>query len=169
MKTTRIYTYFRNGLLLLAGAAAIPTTQAAVSITSNVTFNGMSGLYRYTYGVTNSGSLDIVLVTVPASTAATVMGIFSPIGYSLTYDPSGGWINLSEDNDVFTDNTFAPASTVTPFTFDSPLAPVVVAFSAFDAGGNEFVGSVQSPIPEPSATLLAGLVAMGAITRRRRK
>jgi hypothetical protein len=169
MKTTLIQTIRKPWLIAAAAIAGLSSAQAAVSISSNVTFNSMSGLYHYTYGVTNSGALDIVLVSVPASSAASVAGIFAPIGYSLTYDPSQGWINLTEDNDIFTDNTFAPSSTVTPFEFTSPLQPVVVTFSAFDAGGNEFSGAVQSPIPEPSAALLAGLAALGCITRRRRQ
>jgi hypothetical protein len=168
--TTKIKsTYGRCAALCISlGLAPVAHTHAAAVLTSSAVYDAITSLYTYTYSVENNGLEDIVLVSIPTSTAANVMAITPPIGFSLTYDPSQAVLNLNEDNDILTAQTFAPATTTGPFGFKSPLAPIVVSYTAFDALGNEFTGNVQSPIPEPSAAMLAGIAAAGLCSRRRR-
>jgi hypothetical protein len=154
---------------LLVGGALTERTQAAAIITSNVSFDIGTSLYLYSYSVQNTGPLDLILVTVPANPSSNVLGIMAPVGFDLTFDPSQGWLNLNEDSNIFTDQTFASGSTVAPFDFRSALAPGTVTYSAFDVGGNEFTGSVMAPVPEPSASLLGGLVGMATCLKRRRR
>jgi hypothetical protein len=148
--------------------AAVPMTQAAVNVISDVTFNSITNLYRYSYSIQNTGSLDLILLTIPADSLANVTNISPATGFSLTYDRIAQVNSFFEDNDIFTDNTFAPGLTVSPFVFNSPLAPQSVTFTAFDVSGAEFSGNTVSPIPETSSALLSGIALMGAVTRRRR-
>ncbi len=171
MKTNTIHQRSTACLLalgLLTGAALTEHSQAAVFITSNVSFNIGTSLYQYSYSVQNTEPMDLILVTIPANPASAVVGIMAPIGFDLTFDPSQGVLNLNEDSSIFTAQTFGTGTTVAPFQFNSPLAPGNVTYSAFDVGGNEFTGVVQSPVPEPSASLLAGLVGLVAVSKRRR-
>lgn len=158
------------GFMLAVAMAA--TTQAAVTITNSTTFDAGTGLYRYSYSVTNTGTEDLILLTVPTVATADLLGISAPSGFSLVYDPFVMILDIREDNDIFTNNTFAAASTVAPFVFTSPLAPGLVTFTAFDVTGTEFTGTTFSPsvaaVPEPTASLL-GAISLGlALTRRRR-
>lgn len=133
-----------------------------------VTFDGMTQLYRYSYSVTNNEALDLILLTIPTDSAADATSISPPLGFSLTYDPSQAVINLFEDSDLFTNQTFAPASTVSPFEFNSPFAPGLVTFTAYDVSGAEFSGTTLAPVPEPSISLLAALSSVAVLARRRR-
>jgi hypothetical protein len=128
-----------------------------------------TSLYHYSYSVQNSGTDDLVLVSIPVNSASAIVGISTPIGFDLTFDPVGGWINLNEDSSILTSQTFNAGSTIAPFEFNSPLAPGNVIFSAFDAVGTEFNGTIAAPVPEPTASLLGGLVAVGAMLKRRRR
>jgi hypothetical protein len=153
-------------LAVLLGINA--STQAAVVLNANVLFNASTSLYNYSYSITNNEPPDLILVTIPASNLSAVTDISPPTGFSLTYDRVGQVLSFFEDNDIFTEQTFAPGSTVTPFTFSSPLAPQSVAFTAFDVSGNEFSGTTVAPVPETSTTLLGGLALSTSLLRRRR-
>jgi hypothetical protein len=157
----------RAGLagLMLSGAA-----QASVSITSSAIFNTATTDYTYSYSVQNLGALDdLVLVTFKAMFSPIgISEISSPIGFSLTADPSQMQINLIEDGSILTPDTFAAMTTVGPFSFRSPIAPGITPYSAFDANGDEFTGTLTAPVPEPSAMFLLGVVAVAGTHLRRR-
>jgi hypothetical protein len=161
-----------RGLLLafgiLLGASLVGTSHAAVTLTQIITFDGMTNLYHYSYSIENTGTEDLILVTVPTDSSADITALSPPTGFSMTYDPSQGVVNFFEDSDLFTNQTFSPGSVITPFEFDSPFAPVAVTFTAFDVTGTEFTGSTLSPVPEPTVSLLGGLAAVAAMTRRKR-
>lgn len=154
---------------LALGGSLSGQTHAAAVITSAVTFNAGTSLYHYSYSVQNTGLEDLALISIPADPASSVLGIMAPVGFDLTFDPSQGWLNLNEDNNIFTNQTFAVGSTVAPFQFDSPLAPGNVTFSAFDVTGTEFNGTAQAPVPEASTAMLSSLVGLVAATCRRRQ
>jgi hypothetical protein len=160
----------RNALVIgfMLGMLSLETTTAAIIIDSTVNFNGGTSLYEYSYSVQNTGDLDLVLISLNTNTQAAIASISPPTGFSLTFDPSQGVINFFEDSDLFTNQTFAGNSTVSPFTFTSPLAPVTTSFVGFDNAGNEFTGTTQSPIPEPSAILLGSIAVLATAVRRRR-
>lgn len=153
---------------LLLGASSFEQAHAAVSLTQIITFDGMTNLYRYSYSVGNTGPDDLILVTIPTDSNATLTALSPPTGFSMTYDPSQGVVSFFEDSDLFTEQTFAPGSVITPFEFDSPLAPGVVTYTAFDVTGAEFTGTTLAPVPEPSVTLLSGLASITLLARRRR-
>jgi hypothetical protein len=156
------------GLAALVGLTLGPAAQAAVVVTANVTFNAATNLYRYAYSVQNTSAVDdVVLVSIPTMSVLGVSSIANPEGFSLTYDPSQMWVNLIEDSNIITPQTFAPGSTVAGFSYDSASAPGFVTYQAFDASGAEFSGETQSAVPEPSAALLCGLVAVPFMRRRR--
>lgn len=152
----------------LLGALPLGSARGAVSVINTVTFNAGTNLYEYSYSIQNTGLLDLILISVPTSIASNVTGIASPTGFTLTFDPSQGQLNFNEDNDIFTDQTFAPSTTVSPFSFSSPLAPGSTTFTAFDVEGTEFTGTTTSPVPEPSASLLSGIAIASLMARRRR-
>jgi hypothetical protein len=149
-------------------AASAPMAQAAVNVISDVTFDSMTSLYRYSYSIQNTGTLDLILLTIPADSLADITNISPATGFALTYDRVAQTNAFFEDNDIFTDNTFAPGLTVAPFVFSSPLAPQSVNFTAFDVSGAEFSGTTVSPIPETSSALLSGIAIITAMARRRR-
>jgi hypothetical protein len=157
--------------LLYLGAvlATLQPAQAAVTLVGMANFNTNTNVYDYSYSVTNTEPMDVVLVSIPAAMApASMIGaLTAPAGFSITYDPSQGWINLNEDNDIFTDASFAPNSTNGPFTFSTPIAPVLAFYQAFDAGGNEYSGAVVAPVPEASTALLTLPLGLLALRRSR--
>lgn len=154
------------GLMTLSGITE--KAAGAAVLTSSVTFDIGTSLYQYTYSLRNTGPLDLILVSIPADPRSAVVGSSAPVGFALTFDPSGGWVNFNEDNDIFTEQTFAPSSTVAPFRFSSRLAPGTVNYTAFDTAGTEFGGTTQSPVPEPSVSLLGALLALAGVSRRSR-
>jgi hypothetical protein len=152
---------------LLLGLASAMTSQAAVTINSSFTQDIGTSLYTYTYSVDNLGPLDLALVSIPVSAESNVFDSSSPTGFSMTFDSFSGFISLLEDSSLFTDQSFSVGSNTGPFQFTSALAPGSVTYTAFDVGGNEFSGLAVAPIPEPSASLLAGAACLTILIRRR--
>jgi hypothetical protein len=153
---------------ILLGAASVATSQAAVTINSSFNLDSVTNLYTYSYSVANTGMAELALINIPVDSSANIAGIMTPTGFSLTFDSFGGLINLVEDSDLLTDQTFASGSTVSPFQFTSALAPGTVTFTAFDSDGAEFTGSAVAPIPEPSSLLLLSIALLPISARRRR-
>jgi hypothetical protein len=150
--------------LALAGSAP-----AAAVLTGSASFNISTNDYTYSYSVLNTGLTDeLVLVSIPVFSPLGVTDRFAAPGFSLLYDSFQGWVNLIEDGNVVTPQSFAPGSTVGPFSFNSATAPGSVTFLAYDASGMEFTGSVAAPVPEATTALLTVLAGAGLTLRRRR-
>lgn len=156
------------GRCLLLGIASLLPCQAAVTVISSFTVDLNTNLYTYSYSVENLGPQDLALISLPSSAASDVFGVFTPIGFSQTYDPVFGFISFFEDSDLFTDQSFAVGSIISPFQFTSALAPGSVTYTAYDVAGDEFTGMAVAPVPEPSALLLTGLTILFGSTFRRR-
>ena len=154
-------------LPLLGLLAMVHPASAAVTVTGSTMFNGASNRFTYNYSVSNSGSPnEIIQVTFPVSPAAALMGITAPLGFKLTYDMVGARVNFVWDDSDFTMQTFAPNSTVSGFSFTSPVAPGPVQFTASDVN-QDFTGLTSAPVPEPTVLVL-GLAALPTLLRRRR-
>lgn len=151
-------------LVLTAFPGAAP---AAVTVTGLSTFDSGSSRYTYNYSVTNMDSAEeLIQVTFPVSASAAILGITAPEGFRLTYDTIGARVNFVWDDDDFTMQTFAPNSTVSGFSFTSPVGPGLTPFIASDIS-QEYTGFTAAPVPEPSVLML-GLLAPLAMFRRRR-
>jgi len=157
------------GAVCLGSIALTGETRAAAIVTGNFTFNLPANTYTYNYSVMNTGlTEDLAIVSVQAFSPFGVSNASAPPGFSLTYDPSQGWANFTEDDLIFTPQTFAPGSTVGTFSFTTTYGPGPANFLAYDAAGNEFTGQTVAPVPEPSGALLTGFAVAGALIRRRR-
>lgn len=146
------------------------SAQAQVLVPSSVDFNISSGIYTYSYSVTNNGpTFDLAILNVPVSPASNLMSLLAPTGFGISFDPGVGLVSFFEDTNPATLQTFSPASTNGLFSFTSTVAPGAVTFDALDVGGNTFTGTTQSPIvPEPTAFSLIGLGLAGFLSRRSR-
>ena len=153
---------------LLLGLASAISCQAAVTVISSFTVDPNTNLYTYSYSVENTGLQDLALISLPSSAGSDVFGVFTPTGFSQTYDPVFGFISFFEDSDLFTDPSFAVGSIISPFQITSLLAPGSVTYTAYDVAGDEFTGTALAPVPEPSALLLTGLTILSASAFRRR-
>ncbi|MES2466646.1 MAG: hypothetical protein V4675_05045 [Verrucomicrobiota bacterium] len=153
--------------LWLALAALPAAAPAAVTVTGLSSFDSGSGRYTYNYSVTNADSAEeLIQVTFPVSASAALLGLTAPAGFKLTYDTIGARVNFVWDDDDFTMQTFAPDSTVSGFSFTSPVGPGLTPFIASDIS-QDYTGFTAAPVPEPSVLML-GLLAPLALLRRRR-
>jgi hypothetical protein len=168
MNTTCLKKRYRSLILSISLLTGLTSLPAAVTINQSANFDLLTSLYTYSYSFQNTGTQDLILITIPASQFAGVSSITIPEGFAFTYDPIAQVNSFFEDNSIFTDQTFAAGSTTGPFTFTSPIAPASVPFTAFDVAGTEFTGTTISPVPEPSALMLGGLAVFGIGCRRRR-
>lgn len=156
------------GLAILAMAIG-SSAQAQVSLNSAFTFNMGTGLYTYSYGVTNSGAFDLAIVDVNVAPNAGLTNLTAPTGFFATYDPGLGIVSFLEDADFTTPQTFAPASTVSAFTFMSRVGPSPTTFAALDVTGNTTTGVTTGPIPEPATLLWGAAVAVVTLGSRKRR
>ena len=151
-------------LLLAAFPGAAP---AAVTVTGLSAFDSGSGRYTYNYSVTNADSAEeLIQVTFPVSASAALLGLTAPAGFKLTYDTIGARVNFVWDDDDFTMQTFAPNSTVSGFSFTSPVGPAQSPFIASDIS-QDYTGFTAAPVPEPSVLILALLAPLAMLRRRR--
>ncbi len=149
------------GVAMWLGSAS---ASLAVLVTPTVTLN--LGIYTYSYSVFNGGSNDLAIVSFAATPAApfTVQNLTAPTGFISTFDSGNGLISFLEDNSSATPQTFAPSSTVSPFTFTSTFAPRSTVFEALDILGNTFTGSTLAPsarsVPESGPGIFGLCVLM---------
>lgn len=145
---------------------------AQVSVTPTITFSMTTGLFTYSYSVTNGSTNTLAIISFGAQPTGTitVQNLSAPTGFLATYDSGNGFISFLEDNNPGTPQTFAPGSTIAPFVFNSPFAPGNTTFQALDVNGNTFTGITQAPIPEPGTLALCALaLPFGFYLHRRRK
>ena len=156
----------------LLGSAGL--SHAAVTITSNVTFNATLSSYTYSYTVSNSGTgVDLAVIDIPIGPTVILTDLTAPSGFGIISDGDPvSLVSFFEDNNPGTLQTFGPDTSVTGFSFVSTAAPSLVTFSAMDANGDTFTGTTQSAVitvPEPSPLLLLGMTALPlALIRCRR-
>jgi hypothetical protein len=150
-------------------STGLTEVQASISVIGNSVYNAVTNSHTYTYSIQNmSLTQDAVIVTLNVDRAAAIIGLSSPMGFSLTYDPFVNVVNFTEDADISTPQSFGPGMTIGTFSFTSPVGPGMASYSAFDSAGSEFMGLVTAPIPEPAT---AGLGILGGLLvgfRRRR-
>ena len=165
---------FQFALLLpvitgLAFGAFTGTARSAVTVNSNVSFS--SGVYTYSYTITNSGTLfDIATIDLPIAPGAMITDLFAPAGFGIISDGSPvNLVSLFEDSDASTTPRFAPDSTNGTFSFQSPTAPSLVTFSALDVNGDTYTGVTQSAVPEPSSLLFIASTLVPILASRSRR
>jgi hypothetical protein len=153
--------------------AGVATSSAQVTVSPVVTFDSGTGVFTYSYSVTNGSSNTLAIISFGArpTGALTVQNLSAPMGFAASYDSGNGFVSFFEDNDPGTPQMFAPGSTVSPFTFTSMFGPGATTFEALDFAGNTFTGVTQAPIPEPSVLALSALALPGLafLLYRRRK
>ena len=151
----------------------VSPASAQVLVTPTVTFNMATSVYTYSYAVTNNTANTLAIVSFGGMPAAsfTVQNLTAPMGFLSTYDSGNGFISFLEDSNPATLQTFAPGSTITPFTFTSTFAPGASTFQALDIFGNTLTGMTQAPVPEPGvvAFLALAMPAVGFLLYRRRQ
>lgn len=142
---------------------------AAVTISSNVSFE--SGIYTYSYSVTNFGTtFDLATIDFPIALGAVIGALSAPTGFGIISDGAPvNLISLFEDSDATTTATFAPDTTIGTFRFESSTPPSLVNFSALDVSGDIYTGTTQSAIPEPSSLLFLASTVLPLLTRRHRR
>ncbi len=173
-------------LLLLGGAAlALTGRPARAQVTVNATVTANGSLFDYRYSVFNGSGVDLALIQFQiAAQQNVVTNLQAPLGFDINFDPSNGFVTFFEDNNPNTTQSFAPGSTVAPFTFTSAFGPGQTTFSGFDDNGGGFSGATIAPlvravpgpgpnpaIPEPGTlalglTLAPGLLAASLHRRR---
>lgn len=160
-------------LLTLAGVlcalAAPGTVRAQVSVTPTVT--GNFPLFTYSYSVVNLTPLDLAIISVDMlANPLAVQNPVAPPGFLISFDPGFGTLFFLEDADPLTLPTFAPGSTVSGFTFQSPFGPTAGSFNALDINGNSFTGQTlaAATVPEPGTLLLGLAPGLLLMIRRRR-
>lgn len=161
-----------TAICLLGSWLCVPATASAqLLVTPMVTFNMGTGVYTYSYSVFNGGANALAIVSFGGmpSGAFTVQNLTAPMGFLSTYDSGNGFVSFLEDNNPATLQTFAPGTTVSPFTFTSTFAPGNTTFQALDIFGNTFSGTTQAPIPEPGTLALLALALPFALFFQRRR
>ncbi len=145
--------------VLIVGVRA----QAQVVVPSNVNFSMGTGLYTYSYSVTNNGpTFDLAIVNVPVALGSDLMNLTAPTGFGISFDPGVSIVSFFEDSDPLTIPTFSPGTTNGFFTYTSTYAPDTVIFDALDANGDTFTGPTLSPtVPEPGTFSLIGFGPAG--------
>ena len=124
-----------------------------------------AGFYKYDLTITNTGSDNIVLLTIedaPSNDLRIASSLTAPAGFAASYDATS--IDFLENTQSFT-----AGSVRTGFSFESAAAPGS-AFNVFSGLTSEGVPvTVTSTlVPEPASALLGALGLMTLVSRRRR-
>ncbi len=154
------------GILLSAGAA-----RAQVFVSSAATFTGSA--YHYSYTVTNTSADDLFVINLNGLplVPGALSNFSAPAGYEIQspYDSSVGIESF------LADDSFAPGSVISGFSFDSTYAPSAVVFDTVGSGTTIYTGTTLgpagAPVPEASTLISLGIglsvLAVVAVRRRR--
>ncbi|MBK1834533.1 PEP-CTERM sorting domain-containing protein [Roseibacillus ishigakijimensis] len=155
-------------LSLLALLATASTSPASTIIANLVYTDQGDGSYLYELTITNDCPEDVFtfdFTDVPANDSILGPSLTIPMGFDGDYDASTPALGFFGDSELF-----MAGETYSGFSFLSNAAPNT-AFTMFQAStfADDITGSVTiSPVPEPSSSLLAGLVFGASILLRRR-
>ena len=156
------------GILLSAGSAR---AQLQVVVLPTATFTGSS--FHYSYPGTNFTADDIYVVNLNGLplVPGALSNFSAPAGYEIT-NPYDSGVGIES---FLADDSFAPGTTVSGFSFDSIFAPSTVAFDTVSSGTAVYTGTTLGPAgaPVPEASTLVslgiGLSALALIAVRRRR
>ena len=153
----------------LALAASTGIARSAVTISSDVSFS--SGIYTYSYNITNFGTVfDIATIDLPIAPGVVITNLSAPAGFGIISDQVPvSLVSLFEDSDPSTTASFAPNSTIGTFSFQSSTPPSLVTFSALDVNGDTYTGLTQSAVPEPSSMLFLASTLLPILASRSRR
>lgn len=164
------------GIALAAVAVAVSgqTARAQVTITGFY-IPGPNFTYQLFVNNASPETLALVTVDVPAVEGAAT-DLVAPAGFLMTFDPGFGTVDLLEDIDPVTPQSFAPGTVQGAFTFRSPFDVSNTTFSGLDVQGNPFSGTLSLTLssasaPEPGVLPLmfpVGALALGAFISKRR-
>jgi hypothetical protein len=124
-----------------------PGNRISISVSFTTTFNAASGLYTYTYSVTNSASSTqeawLFALDLSGDAAETVTNPISPNGWTFMKHPMGpmvSWaatevdavpIGFVDDGSILpSPHQIKPGQTFGGFSFQSPRPPVTVKYYA---------------------------------------
>lgn len=165
--------------LAIIGTAAFPwqSAQAQVTVSGEFIEQTPSGSgFVFDFDVFNNTANTLALVDVTIPGGVTPTNLMAPVGFQIVFDPGLGLLSFLEDSDPVTPQSFAPGSTITGFTFQTPTQIGPSSFSALDVEGNLFSGTTtltasSTAAPEPGVLPLLGVAAAGqlAFTLRLRR
>lgn len=159
--------------MVLAAAAVAVSGQAARAQVTITGFFVPGPTFSYQLFVNNAGPETLALVTVDVPAVAdAATNLAPPAGFLMAFDPGFGTVDLLEDIDPVTPQSFAPGTTQGAFIFNSPFNVRGTTFSGLDVQGNPFSGTISlSVAPEPGALplmLSVGSLALGIVAAKRR-
>jgi hypothetical protein len=160
-----ILSLFKRGQAWKLAALALMTSTAvwAGTVTVTPTVTPIGGGYQYAYSITNTTPDDSFSIDIPVYAGiGEITNVMVPTGFTSDVDTGTGDVFFLEDTSFF-------GSTPTGgFSFDSPVAPGPVTFtatllSAADGSLYTISGPTVSPAPAPEPGYL-GLFAFLAPT-----
>lgn len=162
------------GMFLAAAAVAVSGQAARAQVTVTGFFTpGPNFTYQLFVNNGSPETLALVTVDVPAIAGAAT-DLVPPAGFLMLFDPGFGTVDLLEDADIGTPQSFAPGTQQGAFRFRSPFDLTTTTFSGLDIQGNPFSGTVSltaAAAPEPGALplmLTVGAAGLGSVLARRR-
>ncbi len=156
--------------MILAAAVVVFTSQAARAQVTITGYYTPGPNFTYQLFVNNASPDILAIVTVEGVGDATDL-VPAP-GFLMAFDSGFGTMDLLEDINPVTPQSFAPATTQGPFFFRSTFDVHNTTFSALDVNANFFTGTLSlTAAPEPGALplmLSVGGLFLGIVLAKRR-